>query len=152
MYLETGLDGIWIARGAIGNPWIFNEFAALLRGEPLPPPPSIHEQRHALLEHFALAVEIYGEELASRQMRKIAIKYAKLHPSGPTVWREFIAVKNQHEWNDVLARHYSLDGPGIRVASVPDAEDVCKLSCDSKPNDETRMTNAESTPNVQIFK
>jgi tRNA-dihydrouridine synthase B len=130
MYRETGVDGIWIARGAIGNPWIFSEFAALLRGEELPPPPTTHEQRHALLEHFSLAVDIYGEALASRQMRKIAIKYSKLHPNGPDVWREFIAVKNQKEWDTVLARHYSLDAPGIRPGSVPDAEDVCKISCE----------------------
>jgi len=130
MYQTTGVDGVWIARGAIGNPWIFNEFAALLRGDPLPAPPTIHEQRHALLEHFRLAVEIYGEALASRQMRKIAIKYSKLHPNGPVVWREFIAVKNQSEWDGVLARHYAVDGPGVRVGSVPDAEDVCKISCE----------------------
>jgi hypothetical protein len=78
-----------------------------------------------LLEHFALAVAVYGEEIASRQMRKIAIKYAKLHPHGPKVWREFIAVKNQRQWNEVLARHYTHDSPGIRPPSVPDAEDVC---------------------------
>jgi tRNA-dihydrouridine synthase B len=130
MYRDTGLDGVWIARGAIGNPWIFNEFAALLRGRELPPPPCVHEQRAALLEHFSLAVEIYGESLASRQMRKIAIKYAKLHPSGPDVWREFIAVKNQRDWDAVLARHYALDAPGIRVGSVPDAEDVCNVTCE----------------------
>jgi tRNA-dihydrouridine synthase len=127
---ETRVDGVWIARGAIGNPWIFDELAALLRGEDLPPPPTLHEQRAALLEHFTLAVDIYGEELASRQMRKIAIKYAKLHPDGPTVWREFIAVKNQPEWEAVLARHYATDRPGVRVGSVPDAEDVCKISCE----------------------
>jgi nifR3 family TIM-barrel protein len=130
MYTHTGLDGIWIARGAIGNPWIFREFAALLRGDPLPAPPTVHEQREALLEHFSLAVQIYGEDLASRQMRKIAIKYSKLHPNGPAVWREFIAVKSQAEWNAVLARHYTLDAPGIVVPSVPDAEDTCKLSCE----------------------
>jgi nifR3 family TIM-barrel protein len=133
MYTETGVDGIWIARGAIGNPWIFQEFAALLRGEELPAPPGIHEQRQALLEHFGLAVEIYGEALASRQMRKIAIKYSKLHPNGPEVWREFIAVKNQAEWDQVLARHYTLDAPGVRVGSVPDAEDVCNVSCEPQP-------------------
>ena len=127
MYETTGLDGIWIARGAIGNPWIFEEFAALLRGEPLPPPPTIHMQREALWEHFLLAVEIYGEALASRQMRKLGIKYAKLHPNGPAVWKEFIAVKNQAQWEEVLRRHYTLDGPGIRVGSVPDAEDVCNI-------------------------
>lgn len=131
MYQETGVDGVWIARGAIGNPWIFNEFAALLRGEELPAPPTLHEQRHALLEHFRLAVEIYGESLASRQMRKIAIKYAKLHPNGPQVWREFIAVKNQQQWDEVLTRHYTLDAPGIRVTSVPDAEDTCNVTCEA---------------------
>ncbi len=130
MYRETGVDGIWIARGAIGNPWIFSEFAALLRGEELPLPPGVHEQREALLEHFQLAVQIYGEALASRQMRKIAIKYSKLHPNGPEVWREFIAVKSQKEWEEVLTRHYTLDGPGVRVGSVPDAEDVCNVSCE----------------------
>ena len=130
MYQTTGLDGIWIARGAIGNPWIFNEFAALLRGDPLPAPPTIHQQRHALLEHFRMAVEIYGEESASRQMRKIGIKYAKLHPNGPTVWREFIAVKNQNDWTEVLTRHYTTDAPGLRATSVPDAEDTCNISCE----------------------
>jgi tRNA-dihydrouridine synthase len=95
----------------------------------LPAPPTVHEQREALLEHFSMAVEIYGEELASRQMRKIAIKYSKLHPNGPAVWREFIAVKNQREWDEVLARHYTEDGPGVVLGSVADAEDVCKVTC-----------------------
>jgi nifR3 family TIM-barrel protein len=133
MIQETGVDGIWIARGAIGNPWIFNEFAALLRGEELPAPPTLHAQRDALLEHFHLAVEVYGEELASRQMRKIAIKYAKLHPNGPAVWKEFIAVKNQKEWDAVLARHYTIDGPGVSIGSVPDAEDTCNRTGDEVP-------------------
>jgi len=126
MYHTTGVDGVWIARGAIGNPWIFSDFAALLAGKPLPPPPTIHEQREALLLHFRLAVEIYGEELASRQMRKIGIKYAKLHPNGKDVWREFIAVRNQRDWDEVLAKHYAADAAGIRPPSVPDAEDTCK--------------------------
>ena len=63
-------------------------------------------------------------------MRKIAIKYSKLHPNGPLVWREFIAVKNQRQWDEVLARHYTLDGPGVRTTSVPDAEDVCNIACE----------------------
>ena len=81
-------------------------------------------QREALWEHSLLAVQIYGEGLASRQMRKLGIEYAKLHPNGPAVWKEFIAVKNQFQWEEVLRRHYTLDGPGIRVGSIPDAEDI----------------------------
>ena len=127
MYHHTGVDGVWIARGAIGNPWIFQEFAALLAGRPLPPPPPIFAQREALREHFILAVQVYGAALASKQMRKLGIKYSKLHPQGPEVWRAFIGVRNEPEWYAVMDRYYSADGPGVRVASVPDAEDMCHV-------------------------
>lgn len=126
LYEHTGVDGVWIARGAIGNPWIFREFAALLAGRPALDPPGIFEQRAGLLEHFALAVEIYGEEQASRQMRKIGIKYSRLHPRGAEVWRAFIAVKSEADWNAALERFYSEDGPGRMSESVPDAQDLYK--------------------------
>ena len=130
MYRHTGLDGVWIARGAIGNPWIFREFSALIAGRPPIDPPGIFEQREGLMEHFALAVEIYGEEQASRQMRKIGIKYSRLHPRGADVWRAFIAVKSQSDWNRVLDCFYSTDGPGRAPQSVPDAQDLYKdTSC-----------------------
>ena len=126
MYQQTGLDGIWVARGAIGNPWIFSEFAALVQGKPLPDPPTILAQKEALLEHFGLAVEIYGEESASRQMRKIGIKYSRLHPAGAEVWRRFIAVRSHADWLAVLDEFYGTDGPGQRTASVADAQDLYK--------------------------
>ncbi len=130
MYESTGVDGVWIARGAIGNPWIFSEFQALLDGQSLPAPPSIAAQRAALLEHFQMAVIIYGEELASRQMRKMGIKYSRLHPDGAAVWRDFIAVKSQVEWDRVLATYYASDGPGRAQTSIADAADMYN-SCTS---------------------
>src|SRR6476660_6226797 len=80
MIRETGIDGVTIARGAIGNPWIFAQARALAAGLPLPPPPSLHQQREVILEHFRLAMELYGEQRASAEMRKFGIKYAALHP------------------------------------------------------------------------
>ncbi len=130
MYETTGVDGVWIARGAIGNPWIFAEFEALLNGQSLPPPPGIFAQRAALLEHFQLAVDIYGDELASRQMRKMGIKYSRLHPDGAAVWRDFIAVKSQSDWDRVLASYYASDGPGRPQTSISDAADIYN-SCSS---------------------
>lgn len=124
MYETTGVDGVWIARGAIGNPWIFSEFATLLRGEPLPEPPRISAQRAALLEHFDLAETIYGAEHASRQMRKMGIKYSRLHPDGAAVWKAFIEAKSRADWEHVLDRYYSIDGPGRRQSSVADAADL----------------------------
>jgi nifR3 family TIM-barrel protein len=111
---ETGVDGVWIARGAIGNPWIFRDAAALLEGEPMPEPPTIHEQRDALLEHFEEAMAIHGESLAGRRMRKIGIKYARFHPDAVEAKRRFIGVRSLETWRAVLDELYRVDGSGIR--------------------------------------
>ncbi|MFM8414087.1 MAG: tRNA dihydrouridine synthase [Planctomycetota bacterium] len=112
MLEETGVDGVSVARGAIGNPWIFGQARALLAGEPLPPPPTVHEQREVLREHWALAEELYGEQVAGRSMRKFAIKYARLHPEHLAVRDAFVAVKAAADWQSVLDRHYAIDAPG----------------------------------------
>jgi len=112
MLEQTGVDGVSIARGAIGNPWIFRQTLALLAGLPPLPQPTLFEQREVLKEHFALAVELYDEELAGRTMRKFAIKYARLHPEHLAVRDAFVAVQTNADWTAVLARFYAIDAPG----------------------------------------
>jgi tRNA-dihydrouridine synthase B len=114
---ETGVDIVWIARGAIGNPWIFRQAASLLAGEPIAPP-SIGEQRDALAEHFALAMQLHGESLAGRRMRKMGIKYSRFHPESSLVKADFIAVHSLRDWTSVLDRWYGQDGPGIWPAAM----------------------------------
>jgi nifR3 family TIM-barrel protein len=112
MLTRTGVDGVTVARGAIGNPWIFKQASALAGGEPLPAPPSVHEQREVLFEHFRLAEQVYGPQHCGRQMRKFGIKYARLHPQTELVRDAFIAVHNASEWQAVLDRWYAQDLPG----------------------------------------
>ena len=115
MLRETGVDVVWVARGAIGNPWIFGHAAALLAG--VDPgsiqPPTVHAQREALAEHFSIAMQIHGEQLAGRRMRKMGIKYSRFHPSGALVKSEFIAVASLRDWNSVLEKWYAADAPGV---------------------------------------
>ena len=115
MLRETGVDVVWIARGAIGNPWIFRHAAAILGGaDPAAvPPPTVGEQRAALAEHFAIAMEIHGEQLAGRRMRKMGIKYSRFHPQAALVKAEFIAVQSLRDWNRVLGHWYADDRPGV---------------------------------------
>ncbi len=109
---HSGVDLIWIARGAIGNPWIFEQAAALLHGQSIAPP-TIHAQRDALREHFAGAMEIHGEALAGRRMRKQGIKYSRFHPESHSVKKAFIEIQSLRQWNEALDRWYCADGPGI---------------------------------------
>lgn len=112
MIRQTGIDGVTVARGAIGNPWIFSQCRALAAGKPVPAPPSLHEQRDVILEHFRLAMELYGEQRASAEMRKFGIKFAALHPQHLLVREKFAKVHNLDEWKQVLAQWYGDDLPG----------------------------------------
>jgi nifR3 family TIM-barrel protein len=114
MVRYTAVDGVTVARGAIGNPWIFSEIRALAAGRPLPDPPSLHEQRDVIREHYRLAEELYGPERCLPDMRKFAIKYARLHPRHEDVRAEFCAIRNPGGWRDVLEKWYGVDGPGVR--------------------------------------
>ncbi len=109
---ETGVDAAAVARGAIGNPWIFAQIRALSEGRVLPPP-SLHQQREVLAEHYRLSEEIYGVKHACRVMRKFGIKYARLHPQSPAVRDAFIAVAEPADWHQVLDRWYREDLPGV---------------------------------------
>jgi len=110
MIRETGVDGVTVARGCIGNPWIFEECRALWNGEPLPPPPSIERQRDAIATHWQDAVVEYGEGVAGKIMRKFGIKYAEHHPSAKDVRDAFIAVKTPDDFTAVLDRWYDPEG------------------------------------------
>jgi tRNA-dihydrouridine synthase len=109
----TGVDGVTVARGAIGNPWIFSQVRALAAGKPLPAPPTLHEQRAVISEHYRLAEELYGPERCLPDMRKFAIKYSQLHPRHLEVRADFCSVKQPGAWREVLGKWYAADGPGV---------------------------------------
>lgn len=66
---ETGCDGVIVGRAAQGNPWIFREIAAALRGETAAPP-TPRERVAMALRHYELEVQLYGEKRGILEMRK----------------------------------------------------------------------------------
>ena len=104
--MESGVNGIALARGIIGNPWLFKEVTAVLRQAAKPKPPSLAEQREVLAEHFHLSVELYGERRAATTMRAFGVKYCLLHPCSDQVRQDFVQVKTAADWENVLNKWY----------------------------------------------
>ncbi len=106
MIRETGVKAVSVARGCIGDPWIFEQAAALMRDEPLREP-TLSQQRAVLAEHFELSVRLHGEQQAGRMMRKFGIKFSRHHPVPGAVKEAFIRVKNLDDWRGVLDAYYA---------------------------------------------
>ncbi len=69
----SGCDGVMLGRGALGNPWIYEEIAAALRGEEVfPRRVPFEERRKVLLKHLDYEIRFEGEWKALRNMRRIA--------------------------------------------------------------------------------
>ena len=77
---QTGCDGIMIARGAQGNPWIFSEMITYEETGVLPERPSLEEIRDMMLRHARLQLKYKGEFIGIREMRKHVAWYPSSVP------------------------------------------------------------------------
>lgn len=130
MIRETGVRGVTAARGSIGNPWIFRQAGELLAGRPLPPAPSVFEQRDVIEQHLACAEHVYSQQRATRQLRKFGMRYADWHPDAAKVRAAFIRVKNRSSFQDVLKTWYSEDMAGLypSLPGIPKPPDAAMVA------------------------
>jgi tRNA-dihydrouridine synthase B len=77
VFNDTGCDGIMIGRGAIDNPWIFQQARNYLNNGNIPPQQSTEERFRVLIEHLQLSVECKGERIGVIEFRKHYSGYLK---------------------------------------------------------------------------
>jgi len=77
MFKETGCDGVAIARGALGNPWIFDEMREFMEHDRLPPRPGVREILSVMKRHLDLVVDHHGESRGLSSFRKFVIWYTR---------------------------------------------------------------------------
>jgi tRNA-dihydrouridine synthase B len=77
MFDETGCDGVAIARGSFGDPWIFRETAGFLDDGVIPPRPDIQEVAGIMADHLGLIDSYHGQMTAPVVFRKLFAWYIK---------------------------------------------------------------------------
>ena len=77
MMRQTGCAGVIVGRGCLGRPWLFRELAQAFDGEEPDLPPRFGEIVEIMLEHGRRLVELFGEGVGVRQMRKWTAWYTK---------------------------------------------------------------------------
>ena len=105
---SSGLDGVIIARGAIGNPWIFNETRALWEGRSMPEKPDLTEQGEVLLKHYEMIAEFRPMLKSVRYFRKFVVGYSKHHPERKKVQADLIAAKKRDELYAAVKKWYGV--------------------------------------------
>ncbi|MCL2680474.1 MAG: tRNA dihydrouridine synthase DusB [Coriobacteriia bacterium] len=104
---QTGADAVMVARGAYGNPWIFQRAAAILAGESgpsLPPEPSLQQRLAMLREHAQMVVDWYDDPHLAR-MRKHAAWYVARRPAA-AIFRQRLHSISTLEQLDQLIEDY----------------------------------------------
>lgn len=100
----TNCDGIMIARGSMGNPWIFKQIELKLKGEK--PLEITYEDRiNMCIRHYDLAIKYNGESKALREMRKHIAWYIKGMPNSNEIKNKVNTMENKDEVINLLNRY-----------------------------------------------
>lgn len=79
---QSGADGVMVGRACQGRPWFLGQLAEYLRSGQRLPDPTLEEQKDVVLEHYNLALQMYGALRAPRLMRKHLSWYTKGFKNG----------------------------------------------------------------------
>ena len=102
MIEETGCDGIMVARGAKGNPWLFSRINHYLDTGELLPGPDRNELRAMILRHSRMLVQYKGENRAIREMRGHVAWYTRGLPHSAALRNEINQVETLKELEGFL--------------------------------------------------
>lgn len=105
MFEETRVDGIMLARGVLGRPWLFREILEALNGREASPEMSFENRLAVLKRHYALAVQQLGDTLALTRMKKHFVWYTHGLPHAARLRNEIFRVRNYADVEKLLENY-----------------------------------------------
>jgi tRNA-dihydrouridine synthase B len=117
-FRRYAIDGVMIARASLGRPWLFRQAAAALRGESIPPDPTLEEERRLLMYHYSLICQRFGEEKGTVLMRKYACCYAQGRAGAREFRSRVVKVTTTAEFHAVVERYFPRSTPSANDSSM----------------------------------
>ena len=108
MMTQTNCDGLMVARGAQGNPWIFERIAHYQKTGILLPEPSIEEKINTALKHMEMIIEEKGEYIGVREMRKHVAWYLKGIRHSAQIRRKINQMNSKEDFRELLLNFLKL--------------------------------------------
>ena len=101
MRQTTNCDGLMLARGAYGNPWLFAQLRAALTGQKIPTV-TLEEKLQLIIHHATALVAFKGEKVAIREMRSHASAYIKGLPRASEYREKFHKLETLQEMVELV--------------------------------------------------
>lgn len=102
MFDYTGVDGIMIARGSVGNPWIFRNIIEYLENDNLMEEPTISGRMDMAIRHLEETIKYKGEYTGIREMRKNLFLYIKGLPNATDLRNKISVIEKKEEMVKLL--------------------------------------------------
>ena len=103
---ETGVDAVMVARGSLGNPWIFKEIDTYLETGEVLPRPSYQEIEETILRHIKYLRELKGDHLAMLEMRGQVAYYLKGLPNSTNAKKELFQTKTIEDTLKLIEEYF----------------------------------------------
>lgn len=105
MLEETGCDGVMLARGVRGNPWLFRQTKMYLQTGKILPKPPIEEVIETIMRHAQMQIDFKGDYIGMREMRKHVAWYTAGYPQSAKLRGKINEVENISDLQFLLEKY-----------------------------------------------
>ena len=119
MFDETGCDAVLVARGALGNPWIFKELEEYFSNGKISRRPTVAAITDVMQKHLQLCISFHGERVGVVTFRKFFIWYTWGHHSVRHLRQHATSAKTAAQMQTVIEEFRSHARPDSKSKDDP---------------------------------